>query len=153
MAIDQKPPNKFEGIGTYVKRLNMPVSECLTVRLASRRFGHMKTVLLMLAILGCLTLPSIAQVAADRQPDLWIYCPTNLQVDANIDKLEALWTRASKAGYTRVMLADSKFGHLSDVPDHYFKNCARVKQIAERLHLQIVPAVFPIGYSNDLLEN
>ena len=108
----------------------------------------------LFVLLGLLVLCYGAEARADASsPDLWIYCPTNLQVDANVDKLEALWTRASKAGYTRVMLADSKFGHLSDVPDHYFKNCARVKQIAERLHLQIVPAVFPIGYSNDLLEN
>ena len=27
---------------------------------------------------------------------LWLYCPTNLLVDANVDKLDALWRRAAK---------------------------------------------------------
>ena len=34
---------------------------------------------------------------------------------------------------------------------HYFRNVERVKQLAAELHLAIVPALFPIGYSNDLL--
>jgi len=49
------------------------------------------------------------------------------------------------------MLADSKFARLDDLPTNYFKNCERLKKIAANLHLQIVPAMFSVGYSNDLL--
>jgi hypothetical protein len=92
-------------------------------------------------------------VRAQSQPDLWFYYPTNLLPDKNIDKLEQLWRRAAAAGYNHVLLADSKFNRLPDMPKSYFRNCDRVKRIAQELHIQIVPAEFAIGYSNDLLSN
>lgn len=85
----------------------------------------------------------------------WLYCPTNLLVDKNVDALETLWRRASAAGFTQVLLSDSKFSRLEEMfsPNYprYPKNVERVKQLAKELKLELVPAVFPIGYSNDLL--
>lgn len=81
----------------------------------------------------------------------WLYCSQNLWVDQNIDELEALFQRAGRAGYTHVLLADSKFAKLGDMDAHYYRNIARVKAIAAATHLEIVPAVFPVGYSNDIL--
>src|ERR1041384_3656744 len=86
-----------------------------------------------------------------RGGELWLYCSQNLWVDKNIDNLEQLFARAGKAGYTHVLLADSKFAKLDDMDARYFKNVERVKKIAAENHLEIVPAVFPIGYSNDIL--
>src|SRR4051812_47454968 len=88
---------------------------------------------------------------AEDQHELWLYYPVNLQVTENVAKLEPVWRRAKQAGYTHVLLADSKFAKLGDVPDHYFKNVDRVKAIATELDLKLVPALFSIGYSNDLL--
>ncbi|MBK7403848.1 MAG: hypothetical protein IPJ41_04235 [Phycisphaerales bacterium] len=90
---------------------------------------------------------ALAQGLADR----WVYCPTNLQVDENVDKLEALFARAQAAGYNGVLLADSKMARLESVPDRYFANAERVKAAAAAHRLEIIPAVFSIGYSNDLL--
>lgn len=103
-------------------------------------------------ILGAflLLLPLTAR-AADARKELWLYYPSNLLVEKNIDKLEDIWTRAAKAGYTHVLLADSKFSRLNAMDKRYFDNCERVKKIAKELNLTIVPAIFPIGYSNDLL--
>ncbi len=81
----------------------------------------------------------------------WLYTPQNLYVNANIDRVEALWRRAAQAGYTHVLLSDSKFAKLGDMDERYFQNAARVKRIAAELGLEIVPALFAIGYSNDLL--
>jgi hypothetical protein len=81
----------------------------------------------------------------------WLYCSQNLWVDKNIDDLEALFRRASKTGYTHVLLSDSKFSKLGDMDARYFRNVERLKKLAAELRLQIVPALFPIGYSNDLL--
>src|SRR5690349_3451520 len=103
---------------------------------------------LRLAILFCVLFSLQAQAL-----EKWVYCAQNLWVDANIDKLEALLQRASRSGYTHVLLTDSKFGKLSDMDAHYFRNIERVKKICAALHLEIVPAVFPIGYSNDILWN
>jgi hypothetical protein len=72
-------------------------------------------------------------------------------VDKNIDALDALLRRAARAGFTHVLLTDSKFAKLGDMDTRYFRNLERVKTLASELHLEIVPALFPIGYSNDLL--
>jgi hypothetical protein len=87
-------------------------------------------------------------------PQLWVYCPTNLLVDANLDKLDALWKRAHAAGYTYALLSDSKLSRLDMLESntkHYHANIERVKQIAAADQITLVPAVFSIGYSNDLL--
>jgi len=81
----------------------------------------------------------------------WVYSAQNLSVDHKIDELEALFRRAARAGYTHVLLADSKFARLGDMDARYFRNVERVKKIAAELNLEIVPALFSIGYSNDLL--
>lgn len=84
-------------------------------------------------------------------PELWFYYPTNLQVAENLKPLEAVFRRAAAAGYTKVYLTDSKFCRLETVPQIYFKNAERVKELAAELHLEIVPGIFPIGYSEGLL--
>src|SRR5258708_2670745 len=81
----------------------------------------------------------------------WVYCAQNLWVDKNIDHLEEILRLAATAGYTHVLLMDSKFAKLGDMDAHYFRNVERVKKLAAELRLEIVPALFPIGYSNDLL--
>lgn len=81
----------------------------------------------------------------------WFYCSQNLWVDKNVDELEALFRRAAKAGYTHVLLSDSKFAKLGDMDARYFRNVDRLKKLAGELGLEIVPALFSIGYSNDLL--
>ena len=86
-------------------------------------------------------------------PQLWVYCPTNLLVNENVDKLGELWKRAAAAGYTHVLLQDSKFSRLNEMPPGYFANVARLKEIAAADGLTVIPCVFPVGYSNDLLSN
>src|SRR5204863_6606882 len=87
------------------------------------------------------------RAAAER----WVYCAQNLWVDKNIDDLELLFRRAAKAGYTHVLLSGSKFAKLGDMDARYFRNVDRVKKLAAELHLELVPALFAVGYSNDLL--
>jgi hypothetical protein len=92
-------------------------------------------------------------VAADapKPPELWFYYSTNLQNSENLAPLEAVFRRAAAAGYTQVYLTDSKFGRLGTVPAFYFQNVEKVKALAAALHLEIVPGIFPIGYSESLL--
>src|SRR5260370_9741449 len=93
----------------------------------------------------------IIQTARAGAMERWVYCAQNLWVDKNIDHLEEILSRAAKAGYTHVLLTDSKFAKLGDMDAHYFRNVERVKKLAAELRLEIVPALFPIGYSNHLL--
>jgi hypothetical protein len=105
--------------------------------------------LLPLLLLIC----ALSTRAAEPPRELWLYCPVNLAVDKNIDKLHDLWHRAAAAGYTHVLLADSKFSRLAAMDKHYFANVERTRKLAAGLKLTLVPALFQIGYSNDLLSN
>ena len=102
-------------------------------------------------LLAALLLLGAAPALAADARELWLYYPVNLQVPDNVEKLKPIWKRAKDAGYTHVLIADTKFAKLGDVPAHYFKTVERVKAVAKELDLKLVPAVFPVGYSNDLL--
>lgn len=109
--------------------------------------------------LTCLAMSAVCSLAASGvvsaapPDDRLVYVATNLLVDANVEKLTTLLARAKKGGYTGVLLADSKFGRLGDLPDRYAANCRKVKASAQATGIEIIPAVFPVGYSNDLLWN
>lgn len=109
---------------------------------------NLSRLLLVLACACAFTGVGVNRAAALEQ---WLYCQQNLWVDKNIDELETLFQRASKAGYTHVLLSDSKFSKLGDMDAHYFRNIERVKKIATAAHLEVVPSLFSVGYSNDLL--
>ncbi len=83
--------------------------------------------------------------------DRWVYCSFNLQVDKSVDELIDLIERARRDGYTGIVLADYKFQVLYRVPDFYFRNVERVKAAADRAKIELIPAVFSIGYSNGIL--
>jgi hypothetical protein len=93
---------------------------------------------------------TVSATAAEKL-EKWIYKSTNLLVEKNVDELAALLTRGHAAGYTHMLLADSKFSRLGDMDARYFKNVERVKQLAAQSQIEIVPALFSIGYSNDIL--
>ena len=87
------------------------------------------------ALLFALILIAPSPSPAAQPAELWLFYATNLQVDANVTKLEQIWRRAAKAGYSHVLLSDSKFamlGQLSDMQSHYFANLARAKKLAGR---------------------
>jgi hypothetical protein len=102
--------------------------------------------------LCCFTIAVFAQSPDFR--DRWIYYSCNLAVDKNVEALESVAVRGAKAGYNNgIVLSDSKFGRLGDLNQHYFQNIDRVKKIAADNHLQIIPCVFPIGYSESILSH
>ncbi|MBN8458483.1 MAG: hypothetical protein J0M04_11665 [Verrucomicrobia bacterium] len=99
--------------------------------------------------LAALLFTTVSAFAAPKER--WVYLPANFQVDAEADRVIGLMKRAKSAGYTHALLADSKFSRLGDVIPRYFTNAERVREEANRLKIGIIPAVFPIGYSNSLL--
>ena len=83
--------------------------------------------------------------------DRWVYLQTNLLVDKNVDALTDVFARASKARYNGVVLTDSKFSRLADMGQPYFRNVERVKKLAADTKIEVIPGVFSIGYSGDIL--
>src|SRR5262249_1793602 len=70
-----------------------------------------------------------------------------------VDDALALIARAAKAGYNGVVLADYKFNILERMPAKYVKNVERVKEAATAAGIEIIPTVFPVGYSDGLLHH
>src|SRR5687768_11811234 len=74
-------------------------------------------------VIGCVC--AQAAGAETGRGEIWLYYPTNLQVDANVEKAREVWGRAAKAGYTHVLLADAKMARLGDLQGMektYFRN-------------------------------
>jgi hypothetical protein len=81
----------------------------------------------------------------------WVYIQTNLLPDDTAAQVEQLIVRAGKAGYDHALIADSKFNRLGEMGEKYFKHVAHLREVAAGAQVEIVPAVFSMGYSNDLL--
>lgn len=95
-----------------------------------------------------LTMPALMDGASLQK---WIYCGANLLVDSEVDHVEKLLQRGAAAGYDHMVIADSKFNRLREMPAKYFDHLKAVQELAAKLHIEIVPCVFPMGYSNDML--
>jgi hypothetical protein len=96
----------------------------------------------------------LPRASARPKPQLWFYYSTNLLVAKNLVTLRHVWRQAAEDGYTHVVLSDSKLARLNDLGSirrRYVNHLQAVKSLAKQLHLKIIPAVFQIGYSNDLL--
>ncbi|MEO5917729.1 MAG: hypothetical protein ABIS50_26090 [Luteolibacter sp.] len=103
----------------------------------------MKTWLVIFAMIG--------SVHGAEKMERWIYLPANFQVGAEVERVDGLLVRAVAAGYTHALIQDSKFSRLATVTTEYRPNVEKVKATAKRLGIELVPAVFPVGYSNDIL--
>ena len=102
--------------------------------------------------LGPLCLVAATALAtAQPQKERWIYIPANFQADPKVEEVVQLLGRAGKSGYTHALIADSKFSRLATVASNYAPNVAKVKAAAKAAKIEIVPALFPVGYSNDAL--
>ncbi|MBC7965923.1 MAG: hypothetical protein H7Z17_08360, partial [Fuerstia sp.] len=104
--------------------------------------------LVLLAISGS-TLS--ATRAAEPLELRWVYLQQNLQVAENMPKIEAVLRTAAKSGYNGVVLADYKLNILDRVPDHYFKNAARFRELCRELKLEVIPTIAGFGYSSGIL--
>ena len=103
------------------------------------------------ALLCLVTIAHAQDSGKPRYSERWVYCSANLQVERSADEVVGLIERSRKAGYTGMMIADYKLNILDRVPDHYFKNVAKVKRAAEAAGIELIPAVCSIGYSNGYL--
>ena len=83
----------------------------------------------------------------------WVWVMSNLLLDQQADFVVGLIERAAAAGYNGLVLSDYKMNFLGRMGPAYFKNVARVRAAADRHHLEIIPCVFPIGYSDGLLSH
>ncbi len=121
--------------------------------------AHPRSPVFLARLAGLVALILLGSTARDgraaepRYPERWIYCSANLQVDQSAAEVITLIDRAQKDGYTAMLLADYKLQVLHRVTDNYFRNAEKVKAAAARAGIELVPAVFSIGYSNGHLSH
>jgi len=106
---------------------------------------------LTVALLTAFLLLFFPNSAAAQRLERWIYASANLLVPEQVEHLEQLMREAAPLGYTHVLLADSKLSRLHELDERYSRNVVRIQATAAELGLKLIPAVFPVGYSNSLL--
>lgn len=114
------------------------------------RFGQNSRTIFFLTLCFVVDLVLCSKASAQNL-ERWVYAPVNLLVPAEVSRLEKLLHDAKRFGYSHILITDSKFCRLNDLDERYFVNVERVKNVARSLDLKLVPAVFPVGYSNNLL--
>ncbi len=103
---------------------------------------------LALLLLGCASVPDLKPLEVRER---WVYWPLNLREEKNVGKLLGVMKRAAKAGYTTILLEDPNFGKLPLMDAAYFATLERIKAAAREARLDLVPALFQIGHSENLL--
>ncbi len=105
-----------------------------------------------LLLFGCAPAPP---PPVDLEPlsvrERWVYSPLDLEQSKNVDKLIGLFDRAAKVGFTTFLLEDPNFGRLPLMDEEYYRHLERVKAAAAERHIELVPALFQIGHSENLL--
>ncbi|MCZ7646834.1 MAG: hypothetical protein M5U26_16355 [Planctomycetota bacterium] len=85
----------------------------------------------------------------------WVYVPSNLYVNENLPKLEALFKRAKAAGYNGVLFTDYKtftWWNL-DAAERWKANARKLRALCTDLGLELNLCVMPFGYASSLLFN
>ncbi|WP_422925994.1 hypothetical protein [Singulisphaera sp. PoT] len=115
-----------------------------------KRFGPGILVVLTLVVVATRA-TSMAEESRPRYEKRWVYAAPNLAVEESVDDILALIGRSRKAGYNGMILADYKFNILDRMHPGYLRNVRKVVEAAADLDFELIPAVFPIGYSEGLL--
>jgi hypothetical protein len=88
--------------------------------------------------------------ASAAQPELWFYYGVNLTDASAMPELVRVWTRAARAGYRRVVLADPKLARLGH-DQGLGAAVAQVRAVADSLGLAVIPIAFQVGRSDLML--
>ena len=96
---------------------------------------------------------ALAQPAAKKvYPKRWVYLPNDLSSDAELAKASEIIQTAAAHGLNGVVLGGG-LGRIDLQPPDYFPRLKKVKQLCDRLHIEIIPIGFGTGYGGALLSH
>ena len=95
-------------------------------------------------LLSCLLAGGILS-AGEHFKEKGFYLAANLLPDTRLAQVEALASRAAKAGYNTVYLSDYKFGTAWLHGDRYIKNVQKSIAVLRKHNFKIVTSCIPIG--------
>ena len=99
----------------------------------------------------CIASPDLASTGRSLPPHRWIYLQTSLFPAEHRAQVAALLERVAAEGYNGVVFNDFKFMRWDSVPEGYPGYWKVMHDTCQRLKLDLIAAVMPIGYSNGLL--
>jgi hypothetical protein len=88
---------------------------------------------------------AFAPVGGPARRELWLYDSTSLADSAGFARLEPLWRRAARAGYSHVVLVDPRFARPADQDAVWLARAHSLVALADSLKLEIVPGVCLCG--------
>src|SRR6185295_13144083 len=107
---------------------------------------------ILIGLLGCSSAPPPPpELGPLSLREKWVYYPLDLAQKKNVDKLIGLMDRAAKVGFTTFLLEDPNFGRLPLMDDVYYSYLERIKAAAAERKIDLVPAMFQVGHSENLL--
>lgn len=83
-------------------------------------------------------------------PDRWVYVSRSFRSEKDVEDFRELARSASNHGFTGILL--SGMDRISLWPPDSLERIAKIKQIADENHLEIIPAAFNTGYGGALLD-
>jgi hypothetical protein len=84
-------------------------------------------------------------------PNRWVYVSRSFQTDKHVEEVREIAQTASEHGLTAIVL--SGLDRISLGSPEYLERLRKVKAIADRFHLEIVPAGFNTGYGGAILDH
>ncbi len=91
-------------------------------------------------------------MAAQQRLQLWVFVQTNLQASGEVTRVNGLVDRAATAGYTGLMLYDTKLELPPALNGTYYNPfLQQVLSHAAQKGVTVVPTIFSFGYSNAIL--
>ena len=108
---------------------------------------------LMVLAAPLLAEPPTGAAKDPRWQKRWIYMCSNLYVNENLPKIEAILKRGKAVGYNGLLFADYKTGtwwKLSHAA-RWKANAGKLRKMTRDLGMELCPAVFPFGYAGPFL--
>lgn len=102
---------------------------------------------IILTLVGMLAYAGVPLGFRDRF--VWVF-GWGLGRDEDVEQIKSILEMASKHGYNGAVMA-AGFDALCKRDENYFKRLKEVQETCKRLNLELIPAVFSIGYGGGIL--
>jgi hypothetical protein len=110
----------------------------------------MKRLCLVGLLIVCCFLGSHAATSNTVYPYRWVRVGTGLRSDADVEKVRQIAETASKHGLNGILLS-AGLDMLDLQPEAYHRHLKQVKEICDRLSLEIIPSFLSAGYGGAVL--
>lgn len=116
--------------------------------------GHRLAFLSLLLVALALTRGGRSPVVhAQQRLQLWFYAQTNLQASGEVARINGLIDRAAAAGYTGLVLADTKLELPASLNGTFYNLfLQQVLAHAKQKGVAIVPQILSFGHSNSIID-